>query len=510
MEISQPFIVASAAIAVAVVALGLRLFVHLGVKPSGVDTWYYLASADALRLSRRLPISLPQYLLQDRTESYPPGLVVLLALLPRRLLERYFWLLSPLVDVFSLLVLFIFTYRFTEDLWTSVLAGLIYAVVPHLVAETRSLSPRALGGLLGAVAMLLVLRYTVPDQAAATLSLGPTPVLVGIAAVLVIAMMFLTQPTGGIALGVATGVLTLAYGDVRYVAFTFLGFLAAILVARRLYISVLMNHVHAITFWRRNQGHRGSEPIFDSPLYSEGRCAQQRTEFRWRGLHWQLTRLVGENPFILPMIVLPPADDLWGQRVYLWAIAVIALAVLVTVVPMLRPLGPGYIYLKASVFPTAFSLALAVGPRDLPIGTSIIAAAFMSVAGLAVFWVHTRKRTEGTSYLPIGLAEMTRALGRQPHDGVLVLPTMYADYVTYHSGKSVLWGGHSGDLSRFEDLSPVVRRPFRELIQMYDLKYALLDLNYVEPSQIDLAPDLDELARASTFALFEIRPGQRP
>ena len=60
-------------------ALYLRLRIFIGTRPGGVDTWYYLASADALRAQKRLPISLPQV----EKESDPPVFPLFLALLPR-------------------------------------------------------------------------------------------------------------------------------------------------------------------------------------------------------------------------------------------------------------------------------------------------------------------------------------------------------------------------------------------------------------------------------------------
>src|SRR5215467_15019461 len=63
-------------------ALYLRLRIFVGTQPGGVDTWYYLASAEAIRSQKRLPISLPQYLLHDQKESYPAVFPVFLALLP--------------------------------------------------------------------------------------------------------------------------------------------------------------------------------------------------------------------------------------------------------------------------------------------------------------------------------------------------------------------------------------------------------------------------------------------
>ena len=60
-------------------ALYLRLRIFIGTRPGGVDTWYYPASAEALRAQKRPPISLPH----DEKESYPPVFRLFLALLPR-------------------------------------------------------------------------------------------------------------------------------------------------------------------------------------------------------------------------------------------------------------------------------------------------------------------------------------------------------------------------------------------------------------------------------------------
>jgi len=85
----------SAAIALglfcASVAFVLRVVVHFGRQPGGVDTWYHLAYARAVRRQRRLDPSLPLYLLQDERQSYPPLFPLFLALLPERWLDRWFW-----------------------------------------------------------------------------------------------------------------------------------------------------------------------------------------------------------------------------------------------------------------------------------------------------------------------------------------------------------------------------------------------------------------------------------
>ena len=49
-------------------AFALRVGVHAGRPPGGVDTWYFLAYADAFRRRPGLDVRLPQYLLQDERQ----------------------------------------------------------------------------------------------------------------------------------------------------------------------------------------------------------------------------------------------------------------------------------------------------------------------------------------------------------------------------------------------------------------------------------------------------------
>src|SRR5215467_8206028 len=106
-------------------ALYLRLRIFIGTRPGGVDTWYYLASAEAIRAQRRLPIKLPQYLLHDEKESYPAVFPLFLALLPTKWLGAYFWLISPIVDSVHLLLLYLLSYRLTDSVLAAGIAGLI-------------------------------------------------------------------------------------------------------------------------------------------------------------------------------------------------------------------------------------------------------------------------------------------------------------------------------------------------------------------------------------------------
>src|ERR1700730_2092192 len=168
-------------------ALYLRLRIFIGTRPGGVDTWYYLASADAIRRQKRLPISLPQYLLHDPKESYPAVFPLFLATLNPTWLRSYFWLISPIIDAVQLLLLYLLTFRLTDSVLAAGTAGLIYAVTPQLISETRNLNGRAFASLLQTITMLVLLRSLIRGDGPSTTFASNSEIVLWFVAVLLIA-----------------------------------------------------------------------------------------------------------------------------------------------------------------------------------------------------------------------------------------------------------------------------------------------------------------------------------
>ena len=495
-------------------ALYLRLRVFIGKRPGGVDTWYYLASAEALRRKKRLPISLPQYLLHDRTESYPAVFPIFLALLPEDWLSRYFWLLSPLIDAVHLLLLYLLSFRLTDSVLAAGTAGLIYAVTPQLISETRNLNGRAFASLLQTITMLTLLRSAIP-------SIGPTreilgdssPVLIG-AALLLIALLYNTHTSTTIAFLVSTAVLSLVTGNPRFVVLGALGFPAAIILSGGYYLRVLRNHLHAARFWVRNVAFTRAHQVDDSPvLGSAGKERATSGGMYEKGLRPTVSlvaRVLGENPFILAMLVTPIPNNIWAFHMYWWAVAILLWAVATTFGGPLRILGPGFHYMKASVFPTAYTLAVAVNIREggvSVVGVMLLLSFLASFAALAYFYrVMALRQTEQTAQTPPDLADAASYLHGLPGQRVLVLPNMYADFVAYASGKAVVWGGHSGDLSRLEEFFPVLRKPLPYFFERYAVDYFLLDLAYATPERLKVEGTAAPLSQFGSICVYQVVP----
>lgn len=487
---------------VASLAFALRVGVHAGRPPGGVDTWYYLAYADALRRRPGLDVELPQYLLQDRRQSYPPLFPSLLALLPERWLRRYFWVVSPAVDCMHLLLLAYVTFRLTSSLAVAGVAGLAYACTPHLVSETRSLSARPFGALLHSLAMLLLLRYVLGGG-------GGWLALAALAG----AALFLSSAAMAAAYGVVCVALGVAFGDPRPLAVALLALAGSFVLSGGRYASVIRNYLSAVAYWRRNRQLYGAHAIEDSPIYGRPRqTARVGAGFLGGSTAHQLLRLVGENPFLLALPIAPRGQGPWNARLWAWAVALGVLSVVATLLPPLRAFGPGRSYMKAGIFPTAYTLAFGIGSvRGLsnPVGIVTLVCLSFSLGAIWFFYAYVRGRdTEHTATTPPALADATSALATLPAGGVFVLPYMYADYVCYHSGRPTLWGGHCGNLERFEAITPVVRRALPELFGEHGVRYVVLDTAYASPEQLRLNASCVPRGRHGAFAIFEV--AERP
>ena len=489
-------------------ALYLRLRIFIGTRPGGVDTWYYLASAEAIRRQKRLPISLPQYLLHDDKESYPAVFPLFLAMFSPGWLRSYFWLISPIIDAVQLLLLYLLAFRLTDSVLAAGTAGLIYAVTPQLISETRNLNGRSFASLLQTITMLVLLRSVIPSDGPSANLTGPGEYGLWIVGVLLVAVLYNTHTSTTIAFLVSAATLTVVFGEPRFLIAGVLGLPVAIVISGGYYVRVILNHVHAARFWIRNVQNTRAHQIEDSPLFSTRTSAgggpRQGLYRSWLSLS---ARVLGENPFILPMLVTPIPNNVWAAHMYWWAVAILVWSLLTTFGGPLRVLGPGFHYMKTSVFPTAYALSVTVNIQEgalSPVGLALLISVIASFAALAYFYrVMARRETEHTAQTPPDLAEAASYLRRLPGKRVLVLPSMYADFVAYNAEKAVVWGGHSGDLSRFEEFFPVMRKPLAYFVEQYAVDYVVLDQAYVRPERLGIDASLAPLDRFGPIVVYE-------
>jgi hypothetical protein len=306
---------------------------------------------------------------------------------------------------------------------------------------------------------------------------------------------------------VSVATLTVVLKEPRFLLAGVVGLPVAVLVSGGYYLRVLQNHVHAARFWIRNVQYTRAHQIDDSPLFGAPNGTRQGRQGLYRSRLSVVARVLGENPFILAMLVTPIPHNTWAEHMYWWAVAILVWSMVTTFGGPLRILGPGFHYMKASVFPSAYALAVTVNIQEGAfsfVGLALLISLIASFAALAYFYrVMSRRETEHTAHTPPDLSDAAVYLRSLPGQRVLVLPSMYADFVAYNAGKAVVWGGHSGDLRKLEEFYPVLRRPLSHFVERYDVDYLLLDHAYVTPDRLGVVADVAQLERFGAISVYE-------
>lgn len=491
-----------AATAIGALAFFARTAVLLGREPGGVDSWYYLCYARAFRSAPGFRVRLPQYLLQDEPQSYAPVFPTLLGLVPEKILARVFWAISPGIDCLTLILLFLLALKLTAAPTVAVIAALAYAVSPTLISETRALSPRSFGVFLHSVSLVLLLRA----------SIGAPHWTWTTGALLAGAFVYLSSATATASYLFVAGALSLVLGEPRHLLIATGALPMAWALSAGHLGRVFVNYIHAIRYWIRHRTLFGSHPILDSPLYGGPRprsgSGPRELGFLGHGLGPQMLRLLGENPFLLVLPLAGSSRGPWPEALFVWAASLSAFAVISTVVWPLRAFGPGRNYMKSAIFPTAYVLAAAIGtPQGLlrPPGLATLAALGASLVSVIFFLVYMRgKKNELTAHVPPGLRALATRLASLPQGGVVCLPGGYSDYITYKTGRPVLWGGHSGSLEKFELVSPVWRERVEDAARRLGVRYLIVERSWVDPAALALDSRCAPIANEGGFDLYDL------
>src|SRR5437762_4165127 len=120
------------------------------------------------------------------------------------------------------------------------------------------------------------------------------------------------------------------------------------------------------------------------------------------------------------MLLTPIPQNVWAAHMYWWAVAILGWSLLTTFVGPLRILGPGFHYMKTSIFPTAYVLSVVVNIQEgavSAVGLALVISVIASFAALAYFYrVMTGRETEHTAQTPPDLAEAAAYLRGLPGD----------------------------------------------------------------------------------------------
>ena len=440
-----------------------------------VDHYYWMVAAQAYREQRGLPVRIRgKYLLEDERQGYPPLFGLLLG---RCGLDRWGSGTALVLEIVQMVILAWVLAYLRAPIATIALALALYAAAPVLVTYNLQLNSRMLGD--------IFLFSLLMAEVAATTTGGLTGVaLWGVAAVLTSLVLMTHKMTLQL-----YAVLLLPWA---WALGTFLP-IAAFIVGGAIYVLVVGGrfaayqfsmHWELVQFWNRHWRLMGAHQFRHSPVYGDEQ-ANCSSCFHRPGpagalKHLRVAASYAPAAMLMPLAsaasgAWPPAWLMvWLGVVYAWALATL-------LVPRLKCLGGGHLYVFNAVAPAALWLAWlpAAGVTRFVVGCGIA----LTAVSLAIAWRIVGSRPAPRDH---GFFDAVSMLRGQRPGRVAVFPLQGAEAVAWETPHAVLWGGHGSGLSLMEGFFPVLRQPLATFLRRHDVGWVLCDDRYWRLGAADL------------------------
>ena len=458
------------AVATGLMAIVSRVAIGRAAVDSGrVDHFYWMLAAEAYRTQRGLPVRIAgKYLMEDEAQAYPPLFGWLLG---RFRFDRFGIASVWMLEAIQLAVLAACMAALRAPLASIFLAAAMYAAVPVLVSYNTQLNARVLGdlflfGLLAAEVMAIFVADSQPARVALWLVACALTALVIMTHKMTLQLYVLLLPAWALALGTLLPVVAFGAGAAVYV----------MIVGPRFARFQFRAHQDIVAFWHRNWRHLGAHQFHDSPVYAEG-SGTCRTCFHQpglRGLVKYLRLVVSYAPATAALLLASVVSGSWPPTwLLVWLGGVYGVALATLIVPQLRSLGGGHLYVFNVAGVAAWYVAWL---PDAPSTVIVLAAGtLLNAFSLFMAWwiVRGRPMTRDDSF-----GEALSALAALPKGRVAVFPLQSAEAVAASTHHAVLWGGHGYGFSRLEGFFPVLRQPLAKYLRDYEVNWVLWDDNY--------------------------------
>lgn len=477
-------------------SLFLRILPHLSQEVGGADCWFYLIYVRELKKKKKFPPEFHYFILDYPEQWYPPGFPLFLSLFPEQFLQKWHWLISPVIDCLHGLIMYFFCYWFTGSLYSSFTAGVSYAIVPTLYSENRNLNSRALSSLLFSINMLCLFFFLKFPSWTLAMSL----LISGFLVLMTHKMATQTMAFTYIFLGI--------YLWKIYVPLIFLVIMSLTFVlSAGFYWKVLKAHFDILAFWRRHIDEVRAHQVLESNVYRDPNRKTDRLYLPgWRGAAKNVFHLFAHNPLalLLPLIVGGGLDFFSG-----WVLSVIALMLLTTFFRPMVFLGEGFKYIKYLIFPQSLLLGIYVWSVQTPLWVNVYIVAFLILSIGVMLFLHiytTRKSLGKVSGIDDNLQKIIEIVKILPEERFLCLPIPIGEVLAYKTGKKVLSGGHGYGFNNLEGFFPVLQRPLKEFFEEYKIAYFLLDEEFVPATHFSLDDKvLVKLCESGKYSLFQVK-----
>lgn len=476
--------------AIPILSFILQIWPRLSNKYFGIDTWRHLMFAEYVRKNKRLPESITDRYIVSGPFDYPPFIIIFLSLFPKKFIDNYQFLISPIFDMVSNLLIFFIALFLSKDLKTAIFAQIVAALCPLIVMEASNLSTRVLSYLIYSISFFSLLMF----------SYNHNPVWI-VVSYLTLALLFLTHKLAIQAYLFTSIIFSLVEKNILYLFFFVGTFLSTLILFNKIYMPVLKGHIAILKYWQKNIKLRFAHQFRGLPKEDESADFIQRVYIL--SLKNPFVYMLGSNPWLGLFIVLfilkslgiislqLTLDDPMLNKFNIWIFSSLLITSFVLFIPKLRFLGEGQRYMEYAIFP----LSIVLGNYFSSLMSSYTGM-FMWIFSLSVILIlvniiflqykviiKDRARTINQQ-----LWKIINYLNKTGKNKVrlAIFPFNLGDAMMYFLKGKVLTSDSIVGLLQMSDVYPFVKKPMNEIIKKYNLNYIVIDQKYVQLKELRL------------------------
>lgn len=471
----------------------LRILPLLNQPHRGCDAYYFLLCAEEFRKNKKLPIILtPYYLLEYQEQWYPPGFVLFLGLLPKKFVEKYYWLISPFIDsLIGVLVGFV-SFLLLKNIQASIIAILIYAFSYSVFSETKFLTSRQLGNLLLNISVFGLFWGTSANN-----FLGH---------VLFFIFGFFVLMTHKMAtqnIVISLFFLSLFMKDIKYILFLLALFAFTFVASKGFYLKIFRAHLDIISFWGKNWNLLGAHQIYNSPIYGDPK-KYKNVLYHPANMFNYLILMLLTNALIFFIIFennVILENNVFLNQAFFWMISTYTLSYLVTLIPYMRLIGEGYKYIKFAIPSISIlgGVLFIKAPRII-----LVIIIFYAFIYMAWYFRERKKSLVGS----VGVADsnflaISEYFKKTNNPKIICIPNHLSDALAYYTRNQVFWGTHNYPFKWIKNFFPVWRKKLSYFIRVFKLTHLLIDRRYVNP-EIFTQEVKKCLCTAGNYSVYEL------
>ncbi len=402
----------------------------------------------------------------------PPLFPYLLSLLPAGFFQKYSFAIALLIDFLRFVVLLTSAWLLgLQTFYGYVMVAAMYITSPILATYNMQLNPRGLGALFMDALLLSLVLLRQSD------SMFMYGVVLFLGSLILLTHKMTTQVMLFVLLCYA-----LYFSDLKLLLLIPAWIFLSLLLSGGFYKNVLKAHWDIFRFWSVEWPLLGADPLKESPLYGVMGYKSSTRQFEL-GLKNFMKRgvslLLGNYaPCVMGMVVvqfLALRQAPFQTEISIWVEAVLLFSILTVMVPFLRGLGFGGLYLYNGVFPAALLSGLLFLRSSSNVDIAILVVLACNIGALWRAALYLKKQRNDMS-----LPETVLTKIKSCDAGVwLSYPMQYMEHLAYLANKPVLWGGHGYGFKTLRKIFPVLRTPIEELINQYNLRFVLITESYI-------------------------------